>query len=195
MKSLKLLAAASALALVGFAASAEAATYAWQFTDFSLEESGPSAPGSFAPSNLLASGRLTTANTLNTAGGYDILSINGTVEGYGAITGLVANPNQPNAFSNGVFIYDNVLFLPAPHVSNPGILFTTAGNSWNIYRNGGVDNLTGHDGVNYIPDINGVNGSFAVQAVPEPASWAMMIAGFGLAGAAMRRRTAKAVLA
>lgn len=27
-----------------------------------------------------------------------------------------------------------------------------------------------------------------VGAVPEPASWAMMIAGFGLAGAAMRRR-------
>ena len=32
-------------------------------------------------------------------------------------------------------------------------------------------------------------------AVPEPASWAMMIAGFGLAGAAMRRRSAKAAFA
>jgi hypothetical protein len=30
-----------------------------------------------------------------------------------------------------------------------------------------------------------------VTAVPEPASWAMMIAGFGLAGTAMRRRAAK----
>jgi hypothetical protein len=30
-------------------------------------------------------------------------------------------------------------------------------------------------------------------AVPEPASWAMMIAGFGLVGASMRRR--KAVIA
>jgi hypothetical protein len=29
-----------------------------------------------------------------------------------------------------------------------------------------------------------------VTAVPEPASWAMMIAGFGLVGATMRRRTA-----
>lgn len=28
-----------------------------------------------------------------------------------------------------------------------------------------------------------------VAAIPEPATWAMMIAGFGLAGAAMRRRT------
>ena len=32
--------------------------------------------------------------------------------------------------------------------------------------------------------------SGSVAAVPEPATWAMMIAGFGLAGAAMRRRRA-----
>jgi hypothetical protein len=33
-------------------------------------------------------------------------------------------------------------------------------------------------------------GSFTNAAVPEPASWAMLIAGFGLTGAAMRRRRA-----
>ena len=32
--------------------------------------------------------------------------------------------------------------------------------------------------------------AFFLNAVPEPASWAMMIAGFGLVGAAMRRREA-----
>jgi len=31
--------------------------------------------------------------------------------------------------------------------------------------------------------------SYGAAAVPEPAAWAMMIAGFGLVGAAMRRRT------
>lgn len=31
-------------------------------------------------------------------------------------------------------------------------------------------------------------GAFQMPAVPEPASWALMIGGFGLAGAAMRRR-------
>lgn len=32
-----------------------------------------------------------------------------------------------------------------------------------------------------------------IAAVPEPASWAMMIAGFGLTGAALRRRTRESV--
>ena len=36
--------------------------------------------------------------------------------------------------------------------------------------------------------INGITAAGTVAAVPEPANWAMMIAGFGLAGAAMRRR-------
>ncbi|MBS0361220.1 MAG: PEPxxWA-CTERM sorting domain-containing protein [Proteobacteria bacterium] len=31
-------------------------------------------------------------------------------------------------------------------------------------------------------------GDFAPPGVPEPASWALMIAGFGLAGATLRRR-------
>ena len=36
-----------------------------------------------------------------------------------------------------------------------------------------------------------ITASVAAGAVPEPATWAMMIGGFGLAGAAMRRRAAK----
>jgi len=32
-------------------------------------------------------------------------------------------------------------------------------------------------------------------AVPEPATWAMMIAGFGLVGGAMRRRSTKVAYA
>lgn len=38
------------------------------------------------------------------------------------------------------------------------------------------------------PDADGLfNGSIVLAAVPEPASWAMMIAGFGLIGGTMRR--------
>lgn len=36
--------------------------------------------------------------------------------------------------------------------------------------------------------------SLSIAAVPEPASWAMLIAGFGLVGAAARRRRAVSVL-
>jgi hypothetical protein len=37
-------------------------------------------------------------------------------------------------------------------------------------------------------------GSVGVPAVPEPATWAMMISGFGLLGAAARRRRARAIV-
>jgi PEP-CTERM motif len=57
----------------------------------------------------------------------------------------------------------------------------TAGNSYQI-RFGQVDNqFFFQQGVD--------NVSITTAAVPEPASWALMIAGFGLVGGAMRRRT------
>jgi hypothetical protein len=37
----------------------------------------------------------------------------------------------------------------------------------------------------------GMNGSYSLAAVPEPASWLMLIAGFGLAGTAQRRQRAR----
>ena len=40
-----------------------------------------------------------------------------------------------------------------------------------------------------------VSGSLTVSAIPEPATWALMISGFGLAGAAIRRRRASDALA
>jgi len=33
-----------------------------------------------------------------------------------------------------------------------------------------------------------ISGKLSMPAVPEPASWALMAGGFGLAGVAMRRR-------
>lgn len=42
---------------------------------------------------------------------------------------------------------------------------------------------------NLLADTSVYQINFSAAAVPEPSSWAMLIAGFGLTGAAMRRRT------
>jgi len=46
-------------------------------------------------------------------------------------------------------------------------------------------------------DGNDYNGNFRLQsgAVPEPAMWLMMLGGFGLVGASMRRRSHAAIAA
>ena len=43
-------------------------------------------------------------------------------------------------------------------------------------------------GIGYLPRSGGVEVIAISGAVPEPASWAMLIAGFGLVGVAARRR-------
>jgi hypothetical protein len=65
--------------------------------------------------------------------------------------------------------------------------YTTTGNFRNSFSVSGTLGLTG-------PFTAGAEGDslqvLVGNAVPEPAAWAMMIGGFGLAGAAMRRRSA-----
>lgn len=48
-------------------------------------------------------------------------------------------------------------------------------------------------GTNAANDFTAVFNVTAGNAVPEPASWALMISGFGLAGAALRRRVRTSV--
>lgn len=71
------------------------------------------------------------------------------------------------------------------------------GNGYNIYNLSGLGNFRGLTFFNN-NDPSGVrfmNLSYnsVADGVPEPASWAMMLAGFGLAGAAMRRRVRTSV--
>ena len=61
-------------------------------------------------------------------------------------------------------------------------------NVFNGYDNAAAVGLFGRTR-NWAVDIRNVDMATAAGAVPEPASWAMLIAGFGLTGATMRRRS------
>ncbi len=144
-----------------------------------------------AAAPLVASVRVTTPNTLNANGTFDVLTASGNVAG-DVITALTPNPNQPNAAgsADGLFTYDNTLSLTAPFVSGPGLLFTSATFEYNLFSDSPTQyELYQANGGGYTE--NSV-GTLTLTAVPEPAAWTLMIAGFGLVGAAARRRSVAA---
>ncbi|MEK7429367.1 MAG: PEPxxWA-CTERM sorting domain-containing protein [Pseudomonadota bacterium] len=186
---LQLLCASVAFALAATVTTAQAATWDITFTGL----------GSGANTDTAAF-TLLTADTLNSAGGYNILGATGAVNGV-AITGLISPGTAGAHFvsANGMWNLDNVLFLAAPHQSNNGWGFTLAGGSEvNFWATAPSSTAV----------VNGAPGSGnAIQfgtgskyssvrfgtidltsAVPEPATWALMICGFGLAGATLRQR-------
>ena len=167
------LCAVVAVAACALAPAANAASYI-------LNYSGSGAPAS-------ATLRVHVSDTLNAVGGYDVLGIRGFV-GLDEVLGLIPNPNRPyNSISaDGLFIFDNVYFPGAPSVSNPGLLFRTATNEWNLFS----DNASRYQ--LYSATASGYSahsvGSLTASAVPEPRAWALLIVGFGLAGAGLRNR-------
>jgi hypothetical protein len=120
--------------------------------------------------SFTVSGQLTTANSLDAAGGYDITGISGSVVGPNgaAIGDLISNPN-PAAESitpDGVFIYDNVLLAnSSPSLDYGGILFTSNNLEYNIfYQNGQyqlIETLAPH-GTTWSEQ----DGTFTISAVP-----------------------------
>jgi hypothetical protein len=147
---------------------------------------------------------ITTRDTLNTVGGYDILSIEGTST-WGTITGLITNPSQPYtsfywpdghvtaSYQSGAeWPFDNVLYdNGGAWFSENGVLFQTATAIWNlaIYQGQdyvGLSSLGSFDATEWRIPIEVTR--ISDQAVPEPASWAMMIAGFGMIGGLLRSR-------
>jgi hypothetical protein len=88
-------------------------------------------------------------------------------------------------FDDAPAVPENIYYMPVNAnggISYWGVVFDAPVHKveFNRSRNQGLD-VFGVDGIsfNIAPPVGGV---------PEPASWAMMIAGFGLTGAAMRRR-------
>jgi hypothetical protein len=166
-----LLAAAGALAL-GSGSAASAAVYTWSFTTVETTELNPiSGSGSLTTQDVAVGGNYLVTAFSGTWGGVNIQSLlaPGTFGG---------NDNLLNPLNAVPFTYNGLSFTTASAVQG----FST----WNIFAQRGVpysETLTNNE--------KWVDGNFVLtlsSAVPEPASWAMMIGGLALAGIAMRRR-------
>jgi PEP-CTERM motif-containing protein len=188
---LKLAAGVATAAILG-ASSAQAGT--WLLT---YQSSGGSP--------FAATLDLVASDTLDAAGGYDVTSISGHVDG-DTVTGLIANPDQPFAAysADGLFIFDNVIWpAGAPQLSHPGLFFSGfSGDEYNLFS----DNASTYElykarpGSRYLANSVGTISltqtrpslDLAPGAIPEPAAWALMILGFGGVGAMLRHRRASA---
>lgn len=168
--------AASALALGSMSAPASAAQFMFNFT--------PSTP-LFGPP-VSGSGIFTTSDTPMTVGGqtaFSILSVTGTVNG-SAITAAQGTGFGPGGTFGNFF------------TTGPGFLdgsgtrfFTAAGLDVRFFQQSSNGlfrvNTFGQFGSS---EFVNASASRVQAAVPEPATWLMLIAGFGLIGFAMRRQ-------
>jgi hypothetical protein len=168
-----LVGASAALATLAATAASAATTY-----DFTLLDNN---------------GVTVDASGVLTLTGDVIETIAGSVNGYGAITGLIVNPNSPSANTQGDILYDNLFDVSAPGVDNYGIFLRTAvGAAINLYNvNSWGPNVPDDTATVYVDGVGSVaNGRFSVTAVPtaipEPGAWALMLVGMGLAGATLR---------
>lgn len=149
-----------------FTAPASAATYVFNFSG----------------AGQLGSGTLTTDDVTIASRGYTAQTITGVMGTYNgsAITGLMP----------GLFGADNLYYVSGPSfVDGSGLGFrTVAGNQVNLFYQ---DSAPSYRVNTLSPFTSGfVIAASALQpaAVPEPATWGLMIVGFGAIGGAMRRR-------
>jgi hypothetical protein len=118
---------------------------------------------------------------------YAITGIAGTINDV-AISGLFAAPGDPTYY----------YFTTGPtFLDGSGVRFN-AGAAQNIafFHQDGVPATEYRvNGNGTISAFGTASSSPAAAAVPEPAAWLMMIAGFGIVGGAVRRRTIGATVA
>jgi len=178
MKLTSILAGAAVLS-IAFAASAQAKVYDFSFTG----------------TDVSGSGVITTADASATSA---VTSITGAVYdsdvGVGGfdITGLSSYAGA-----------DNLLYpTAAPYVDFGGVSFTTNGGGDYNFGLGGsgplgliLNSSVFNPGGYPVSAPGSVDISLNVAAVPEPATWAMMLMGFAGLGAAVRSRRGQAVAA
>jgi hypothetical protein len=137
----------------------------------------------FFGGTLNGSGTITTSDTSFTGtNGFTaqaITGITGTFNG-STITGLAP----------GLFGANNLFYSSGPFfVDGNGLGFTTAsGVSANLFITNGTSYRVNTQGAGLLTGLVTASATPLVAAVPEPATWAMMLVGFGMIGAAVRYR-------
>ena len=153
----------------------------------------------------------TFTQTTNSAG---FAGIGGSINNFGTIT-LVPGPTDytgqvfdllisftlPPGTGSGTFTADLLGSLTSNGVGGVNFAFQNGGTQYISDGNGGTYKLHVNDlafsgtlpagELAFTQDING----YIIAGVPEPATWALMLLGFGGIGFAMRRQRSKANLA
>ena len=150
----------------------------------------------------IAEGVLITSDVLDSGGRYDILSISGFY-GKDAIVGLSNRSSRlwDSKFpgpDNGVSINSmdatngcqgiQPMGGMIPHFSCEGLSFVTTVGLVNLAFGGATSDAIGYNG-EFIMARNTIVQN--ISAVPEPETYAMLLAGLGLIGAAVKRRKAE----
>ena len=180
---------------------------------------------SFTPGSSVGAGYNVVQNFNGASGSYGVTGVQGSDYGIitGNVSGIGAVPNGSGTPYLAVFGGKSVTYTFANAVSNVAFDWGTA-SSDNVLTitdiNGlattySVPNSSVPNGTNYNANgllVSAANGpairsltfasgsnSFEVDniavAVPEPATWGMMILGFGLMGVALRRRSTNVAFA
>lgn len=162
---------------------------------------GPAcAPGAWSGTGIIASGNGAWGGTTTPAGSYyafvqgqGTLSQTFTADGNGVGTVSWLDTNRSN--TGGLQSYDVSIFDGTSTVSLGS--FTSAVGSFTARTSSSFalvsgtqytlsfTGLSAEDRTSFIDDV-----ALSVAAVPEPSTWAMLIIGFGMVGAAARRRKA-----
>ena len=186
----KTIIASAVLALAGMSAPASAAVFTFNGTGGNINDLSTLTSTITVPDNFVVTDVNVILNDLSHSFWSDlVISLT-----HGGTTSVLVSREGGSSNPNGTFTFDDSASKSATQINTSGGAFRpeTALTAFNGTNSAGAWVLKVADTTWW---DSGSLKSWSVQltgntgAVPEPATWAMMIAGFGMVGGAMRRRS------